>query len=123
MKDRPGTIHLRPSLHSPRAVFFHELGHVFDLTLLDHADRRRFARIHRRSGRWFGGPNSPGEWFADSYSLCARYGPRLQAHAATSYAYRPSAGRHRASCRLIRAVAKRSRREAPDTEKAPDFIK
>jgi hypothetical protein len=66
--------------------------------------RRIFAVRVGWLARW-GGRNPTGEWFAEAYSLCGRFGPRLPARASATYGYRPSARRHRASCRVIRHAA------------------
>ena len=117
---RPRTIHLRPGARRPRWVFLHELGHVFDLTVMGRSDRRAFARVHGRGDRpWWRGEAPLAEWFAEAYSLCARYGSATSAaRAATTYDYSPSARRHRRSCRVIRRAAlearpRRDRRPAP----------
>jgi hypothetical protein len=119
---RPRTIHLRRDARRPRWVFLHELGHVFDLTVMDRADRRAFKRVHARRGSgWWRGESPPGEWFAEAYSLCARFGSKAAAaRASTTYEYRPSARRHRASCRVIRRAAAEPRpRNQPPREAPP----
>jgi hypothetical protein len=105
----PRRIYLRSDSRHTWSVFLHELGHVFDLTVMGRSDRRRFLRIHGRAGRWWRGPSPPAEWFAEAYSLCARFGARLPARLSTTYRYRPGAWRHRASCRVIRAAAAQPR--------------
>jgi hypothetical protein len=112
---RPRTLYLRPGARQPRSSFYHELGHVFDLEVLNRRERRAFKRIVgiRRAG-WFGGDLPPVEWFADGYAECAlrlRIGRRLSP---TPYGYAPSAGRYERVCRLIRrAAAPRGRPPSP----------
>jgi hypothetical protein len=62
----------------------HELGHVFDATEMEDQFRAAFMAIWRLPGgasAWwtlFGsGDGSPGEWFAESYRLCALYRPQM----------------------------------------------
>ncbi len=95
----------------------HELGHVFDATEMQDPFRADFMTIWGLPGgasAWWtpfsSGNGSAGEWFAESYRLCALYGPRMPYEAWTidSPAYgfpgdRDSAEQD-ASCRLIRQV-------------------
>jgi hypothetical protein len=92
----------------------HELGHVFDATEMQNQFRAQFMAIWGltggASGWWtqFGSVHaSAAEWFAESYRLCALYGPQLPYQAWTtdspSYGF-PGArdpARQNASCRLI----------------------
>ena len=75
---RPRIVYMRPGLHEPRRILYHELGHVFDLAVLNRRERVRFKRIVgiRRAG-WFAGALPPAEWFGDGYALCAT---RLRLH-------------------------------------------
>jgi hypothetical protein len=100
---RPRRIYLRPGLRGARRVLYHELGHVFDLTVLNRRERRAFKRImHLKRARWFGGVRPPAEWFADGYAQCA-LGRRPRG--GTQYGYRPSRRQHAAVCRLVRRAA------------------
>jgi hypothetical protein len=95
----------------------HELGHVFDATEMQDPIRAEFMAIWGLpggAGAWWtpftGGPGDAGEWFAESYRLCALYGPQMPYGAWTvdSPAYdfpgdRDSAQQD-ASCRLILQV-------------------
>ena len=104
---RPRVLYLRPSAHDQRRVLYHELGHVFDLTVLNMRERARFKRIVgiRRAG-WFRGALPPAEWFGDGYALCAMRS-RLHGRAhSTAYGYAPSPRAHARVCRLIRSAAK-----------------
>ena len=99
------------------AYLMHELGHVFDATEMQDPFRADFMTIWGLPGgasAWwtpFGSDHgSPGEWFAESYRLCALYGPQMPYKAWTidSAAYdfpgdRDSAEQN-ASCRLILSV-------------------
>ena len=69
---RPRVLYLRPVLREPRRILYHELGHTFDLLVLNRRERRRFKQIAgiRRHG-WFRGGLPPAEWFADGYASCA----------------------------------------------------
>ena len=92
----------------------HELGHVFDTTEIQDQFRAQFMAIWGLSGgasAWwtqFGNAHaSAGEWFAESYRLCALDGPQMPYRAwmtdRTSYGFpgdRDSANQD-ASCRLI----------------------
>jgi hypothetical protein len=73
-----------------RFGLYHELGHLFDATLLTDADRAAFMRIWHVTipagesvwNAWWSGEDHadplswgpPGEWFAEGYRLCATYG-------------------------------------------------
>lgn len=117
-------IYLRRRLYDPRWVFYHELGHLFDLRVLRRRHRSAFKRIiHLRGRPWFGGRRPPGEQFAEAYSYCARYrrvrGTTISSRAA--YGYRATAAQHLAVCELIsNAAAKPPPR--PDPPMAPPVI-
>jgi len=113
---RPRVLYLKRGLREPRRLLYHELGHVFDLRVLNRQEREAFKRIVgiRRRG-WFRGELPPAEWFADGYAGCA-VRLRLRSRGpATPYGYRPGPGQHARVCRLIRnAAAPRGRPpEAP----------
>ena len=124
---RPRIVYMRPGLHEPRRILSHELGHVFDLTVLNRRERVGFKRIVgiRRAG-WFAGAVPPAEWFGDGYALCAT---RLRLHGRprpTPYGYAPSLLAHARVCRLIRSAARphgrrpeRPRNPPPVVEVAP----
>jgi hypothetical protein len=104
---RPRLVYMRPGLHEPRRILYHELGHVFDLTVLNNRERTDFKRIVgiRRAG-WFQGGLPPAEWFGDGYALCAMH-LRLHGRPRSSpYGYAPSPRAHARVCRLIRSAAK-----------------
>ena len=55
-RKRPRTIYLRSGLRRPRSVLMHELGHLYDLRVLNNRDRGRFRRIMRaRKRAWWKG--------------------------------------------------------------------
>ncbi len=104
---RPRTIWMKPGLYGARAVFLHEVGHVFDMTVLRNGDRASFKRIHGHGSRWWRGAQPPAEWFADAYSLCARRRSLSKRPAVTNYGYAPTPARHAATCRLLGRIGKR----------------
>jgi hypothetical protein len=118
---RPRILYLAPRLFEPRRLFYHELGHTFDLLVLNQRERRRFKLIVgiRRSG-WFRGGLPPAEWFADGYASCALHVRVRRAIRPTPYGYAPSPRRHARVCALIRAAAKpRGRRPQPPGNPPP----
>src|SRR3954463_16089195 len=73
-RQRPHTIYVRQGVRRPRAVLLHELGHLFDLRVMNNRDRGRFGRImHAGRRRWWAGKLPLAEQFAEAYSFCARY--------------------------------------------------
>lgn len=114
---QPGRIYMAVRLNQPRRLLYHELGHVFDLRVLNNRDRRAFKRIMgiRRNG-WFKGALPPAEWFADGYERCA-YRTRIRRRQRpTPYGFRPTVRQHRRICLLVaRAAAPRGGRpQLPD---------
>ena len=63
----PRRLYLSPRAPDLRTVLYHELGHTFDLRVLNQRERAKFKRIIgiRRRG-WFSGALPPAEWFADA---------------------------------------------------------
>lgn len=117
----PRTIYMLPKLREPRRLLYHELGHVFDLRVLNGRERRRFKRIAgiRRDG-WFHGGLPPAEWFADGYATCAAHQRVRRGARATPYGYAPRPRQHRRVCRLIRNAAKpRGRPPSPPPSPPP----
>jgi hypothetical protein len=88
---RPRVIYLRSGLRDPRGVLLHELGHVYDLRVLNNRDRGRFRRIMGRSAkrRWWRGSLPPAEQFAEANSWCARYARIVSIARYSSYAPAP----------------------------------
>jgi len=103
---RPRTVFLRPRLRDPRGVLLHELGHVFDLKVMNNRDRGVFRRLmHRRAARWWKGAHPLAEQFAEAYSWCARYARIVSIARYSSYEYRPKARQHKRICALVRRAA------------------
>jgi len=114
---RPRTIWLRPDLRDPRGVLLHELGHVFDLKVMNNRDRGAFRRaLRRRDARWWRGARPLAEQFAEAYSWCARYARIVSIAKYSSYDYRPTARQHKRICKIVRAAARdrRAARKPPD---------
>jgi hypothetical protein len=101
-------IFLSPSSGDRRRLL-HELGHVFDQTVMTPAARARFQRLVRRRGAWASstGGDSAEEQFAEAYSLCAQRA-KLSGTYFGMYDYTPTPARHAEACRIIRAVAGRA---------------
>jgi hypothetical protein len=120
---RPRVLYVKTDLRETRRTFLHELGHVFDLTVLNARERRRFKRIVgvRRSG-WFLGGLPPAEWFADGYAACAARLRLRRALTATPYGYAPAARQHARVCRLILAAAKPRGRPPQRPKNAPPVV-
>jgi hypothetical protein len=113
---RPRAIYLSRAARQPRAVLYHELGHTFDLRVLQPRHRRTFKRLMGiRTRGWFTSRPPAAEYFADAYALCAERKRLSTARAATPYGYRATPGRHRAACALIRDAARpdKPRRKPP----------
>lgn len=104
----------------------HELGHVFDATEMQDSFRAAFMAIWGLPGgasAWWtpfsNHSGSPGEWFAESYKLCALYGPQLPNKAWTtdspSYDFPGdrSPARQDASCQLVLQVGAAAGLPAP----------
>src|SRR5262249_47861845 len=87
----PRVVFLARGVADVRHVLLPELGHVFDLAVLRDADRARFRTIMRRPAwGWWTGRTPLAEWFAESYSWCARYARLVRRERATAlYRYRP----------------------------------
>ena len=118
-RKRPRTIYLRRGLRGPRAVLLHELGHLFDLQVMNNRDRGRFRRImHAGRRKWWAGRIPLAEQFAEAYSFCARYRRIVSIGRYASYRYSPSRGQHRSVCGLIVAAA-RDRAPAAPAPQAP----
>jgi hypothetical protein len=118
-RKRPHTIYLRGNTRRARAVLLHELGHLFDLRVMNNRDRGRFRRIlHAKRRKWWAGRIPLAEQFAEAYSFCARYRRIVSIGRFSSYRYRPSRTQHRSACSLILAAA-RDRLPAAPAPQAP----
>ena len=118
-RRRPRTIYIRPGVRRPRSVLLHELGHLFDLRVMNNRDRGGFRRIMRAPRRkWWEGKVPLAEQFAEAYSFCARYARIVSIAPYASYDYGPTRSQHRKVCALIVAAA-RDRAPAAPAPQAP----
>jgi hypothetical protein len=99
-------IEISPLALGHRSTFLHELGHVFDATVLTDEDRQRLMALMATNPEWWNAnPSlSSAETFADAYMQCARL-PRIDPH----WEYTVSGGaligwRLRRVCEYIRSV-------------------
>jgi hypothetical protein len=105
-RKRPRTIYMKRGLRRPRAVLLHELGHLYDLRVMNNRDRGRFRRIMRaRKRAWWSGKLPLAEQFAEAYSFCARYSRTVAIARYATYDYAPSRRQHARVCKLIVAAA------------------
>jgi hypothetical protein len=104
---RPRVIYIRRGVSRARSVLLHELGHLFDLRVMNNGDRGRFRRIFRQPRRraWWKGGIPLAEQFAEAYSFCARCRRIVSIARFATYDYRPSRRQHEAVCKLIRDAA------------------
>src|SRR3954470_423035 len=118
----PRVVYVAPRLRNPRGVLLHELGHVYDLTVMSDRDRVRFRGIMRqpRSRQWWIGRTPLAEWFAESYSWCARYARIVSIERYAIYHYRPTASQHSRTCGLIKSAARD--RTPPVPPQAPPVV-
>jgi hypothetical protein len=113
-------IYLSPAARRPRAVLYHELGHAFDLRVLQPRHRRRFKQLMGiRTRGWFTSTPPAAEYFADAYALCAERTRLRQVRAATPYGYRATPSRHRRACALIHDAAERRKPQRPAADAPP----
>ena len=119
-RRRPRTIYIRPGVRSPRSVLLHELGHLFDLRVMNNGDRGRFRRIMRATRRkWWAGRIPLAEQFAEAYSFCARYRRIVAIGRYATYDYGPSRRQHRSVCALIVAAARDAAPAVPAPQAPP----
>ena len=113
-RKRPRTIYLRRGLRRPRSVLLHELGHLFDLRVMNNGDRKRFRKVLGASKRrWWAGKIPLAEQFAEGYSFCARYSRIVSISCYSNYHYRPTRRQHAKVCALIVKAAGDRKRPAP----------
>lgn len=87
--------------YSVRGLFYHEMGHVFDMYVLAPTGlRAEFAKI---DGRPWHTPDSE-ERFAQAYNLCALNRVIHRTETSDYYAFRLTPTQHRETCALIRAA-------------------
>jgi hypothetical protein len=93
-----------------RRTLLHELGHIFDQTVMTPAARARFRALVGRRGAWaaVAGGDSAEEQFAEAYALCAQRRRLSDTHFGM-YDYSPTPRRHAAACRIIRSAAASAR--------------
>src|SRR4051794_30639140 len=119
--SQPRVIYLRANLPSPRGVILHELGHVYDLTVISDTDRDRFKQIMRvPKAKWWSGTRPLAEWFAEAYSWCARYSRIVSVKKFAIYHYDPTPTQHRRTCSLIKSAARD--RTPPAPPNAPPVV-
>jgi hypothetical protein len=111
---QPRVVYLKPGLKHPRGVMLHELGHVYDLTVLSNRDRGQFRRIMQRPhAQWWKGNTPLAEWFAEAYAWCARYSRIVSVSRYAIYHYDPTPAQHRDTCALIKRSARDRTPPAP----------
>lgn len=112
---RPRSMWIRPGSRSARGVMLHELGHLYDLRVLNNRDRGRFRHLLGRSRKrkWWVGGTPLAEQFAEAYSWCARYARIVSIRRYSTYHYRPTPKQHQRICRLIKRTAGDGRPAAP----------
>jgi len=105
--SRPREVYMRRDVRDPHAVLLHELGHVYDLTVLSDVDRAAVRKLFGvPAGRkWWSGETPLAEWFAEGYSWCARRARVSSLRGEALYRYDPTPSQHRRLCTLIRRAA------------------
>jgi hypothetical protein len=120
--SRPREVYVRRDARDPRAVLLHELGHVYDLTVLSDRDRAAVRAIFGVTAqlKWWSGEAPLAEWFAEGYSWCARRSRVTSLRDAALYRYDPTPSQHRRLCALIRRAARD--RTPPKPPPAPPAV-
>jgi hypothetical protein len=97
-------IYLGPAARN-KARFFHELGHIFDATVMSEAQRTKFESLVNRPGVWAGAASSDPamEKFAEAYSMCARH-TTARAMQFGMYGYLPTPKMHKSACAIIKSA-------------------
>jgi hypothetical protein len=97
----------------------HELGHVYDLTVMSNRDRGEFRRIMRwPHAQWWKGRLPLAEWFAEAYSWCARYSKIVSVDEYAIYDYDPTPGQHSSTCSPIKRAARDKTPPRPPSARA-----
>ena len=91
-----------------RLIFLHELGHIFDRTVLTVDDRLAFDAIMTLHGDWTASPNSPEDVFAQAYALASLYARPKPPLNTVWYGFDPSPRQFAQIVALIRGAAARS---------------
>lgn len=113
-RKRPRTIYMRAGLRRPRSVLLHEMGHLFDLRVMNNRDRGHFRTVMRaRKRAWWSGRIPLAEQFAEAYSFCGRYRTIVSIARYSNYHYRPTRKQHAKVCALIVRAADDRHRAAP----------
>jgi hypothetical protein len=92
--------------YSKRHVFYHEIGHQYDMRVLDETDRLNLRKVmgYPVSWGWWdrlgGGRGAIGEQFAEAYAWCAM-GKWPAPEEPTGYGYHPTPEQHAATCAVI----------------------
>jgi hypothetical protein len=123
-RNRRRDVYIKRGVNRIKAVFLHELGHLYDLRVLNNSDRGHFRRILRqpKRRRWWKGTIPLAEQFAEAYSFCARYRTIVSIARFATYRYRPTSQQHVRGCALMRRAA-RDRRKAVPPNLLPLFTK
>jgi hypothetical protein len=116
--NRPRDVYVRRGVQRVKAVFLHELGHLFDLRVMNNSDRGRFRRILRQPNtrRWWKGSIPLAEQFAEAYSFCGRYRAIVSIARFATYRYRPSRRQHVSACSLMSRAARDRAPAAPPAQ-------
>ena len=96
-------------------MLLHELGHLYDLRVMNNGDRGRFRQHHARSAGAHGGQGEIplAEQFAEAYSFCARYRRIVSIARYSTYDYRPRGASTRRSARSMLDAAVDRQPSAP----------
>lgn len=115
--NQPRAVYIKRGVKRIKAVFLHEMGHLFDLRVMNNSDRGRFRRILRqpRKRRWWKGTIPLAEQFAEAYSFCSRYRRIVSISRYATYRYRPTSRQHVRGCALMRRAARDRQKAAPPT--------
>jgi hypothetical protein len=101
-----------------RHLRFHELGHVFDYTVMDDAARQAWLAVMGDRREWYAPVDDPPfERFAESYATCAMHKRIRRRYSSDFYRYRPTPSQHRRACRIIRQAYARAL--SPGIEEGP----
>lgn len=89
-----------------RIAFWHEMGHVYDWSMLTDADREVLTRRFGLTGLWVQDVwDSPHEHFARVYAACAAAGPVTRYEYGFEGTAQSTPFEHTFTCRLIRSRA------------------
>ena len=101
-------------------MLLHELGHLFDLRVMNNQDRGRFRKVMRAPRRrWWQGKIPLAEQFAEAYSFCARYRRPIAIGRFATYDYSPTRSQHRKVCAVIVDAAADRAPAAPAPDAPP----